>query len=55
MEKITTAQYNHIIQMRLAGRTLAEIQAYMAKCVQPDAYHEDAQKRPQDREDDLQD
>ena len=55
MDKITTAQYNHILEMRLAGKSLEDIQAYMAKCVSPDAYHEDAQKTPQDREDDLQD
>lgn len=55
MGRITRAQYEHILEMRLAGKSLEEIQAYMAKCVSPDAYHEDAQENTQDREDDLQD
>jgi len=55
MGRITRAQYNHILEMRLAGKSLEEIQAYMARCVSPDAYHEDAQEAPQDREDDVED
>lgn len=33
MGRITTAQYNHILEMRAAGKSLEEIQAYMADCI----------------------
>ena len=39
MRDITDAQFKHILEMRRAGASLEEIQAYMAKCVSPDAYH----------------
>jgi len=45
MGRITTAQYNHILKMRLAGKSLEEIQAYMAKCLLPEAYHGKKKKR----------
>ena len=33
MGRITRAQYNHILEMQLAGKGLDEIQAYMADCI----------------------
>ena len=35
MNRLTTAQYNHVLEMRLAGCTLQKIQAYMADCILP--------------------
>jgi len=54
MGRITTEQYNHIIKMRLAGESLEDIQAYMAKCIKPEAYHEE-QAEKEKKGDDLED
>jgi len=33
MQDITQAQYKHILNMRKEGKSLKEIQAYMADCI----------------------
>jgi len=33
MRDITDAQFDHILKMRSAGKSLEEIQAYMADCI----------------------
>lgn len=45
MGRITQEQYRYILKMRKERRTLAEIQAYMAKCMLPDAYHEKPKRK----------
>jgi len=55
MQDITDAQFDHILKMRSAGKSLEEIQAYMADCILANDLEVEKERVEKERKESMED